>query len=148
MQKYNHIKALFFLGIFSMLILHQVVPHLHHQHEVEHTHKVVTHSDDHSHDHGHHHDVPETDNSEKGFLDFFLDLHSHSVVSNEILVLHESTVTQIKLNKEASQAAIFNHYGEFKNYDEVERPTIYHPPNSYFNPYLITLDLRGPPTLG
>jgi len=144
MQKYNHIKALFFLGIFSMLILHQVVPHLHHQHEVEHTHKAVAHNDD----HGHHHHSSEEDNSEKGFLDFFLDLHTHSVVSNEILFSHEYSETPIKVQKELNQALSFSQYTIIKSYEEVESESVYHPPNSYFNPYLAALDLRGPPLLG
>jgi len=35
MQKHNNIKALFFLGIFSILLLHQVLPHWHHQQEID-----------------------------------------------------------------------------------------------------------------
>ena len=69
MQKYNHIKALFFLGIFSLMLLHQVLPHLHHQHEVEHTHKAFAHSENHNH----HHDVPKKESSKKGLLDLFLE---------------------------------------------------------------------------
>ena len=98
MQKHKHIKALFFLGIFSMLLLHQVLPHWHHEHEVEHTHKAVANSNTHSH----HHDVPEKESPNKGFLD----------------------------------------------YDEAEKIKVYHPPNNYFNPYLSSLNLRGPPSLG
>ena len=59
MQKHKTIKALFFLGIFSMLLMHQVVPHWHHQHQEEHQHSEVAHS----HNHEHHHETPEKDNS-------------------------------------------------------------------------------------
>ena len=96
MQKHNNIKALFFLGIFSMLLLHQVVPHLHHEHDVEHTHKAVANNETHSH----HHDVPEKESPNKGILDLFLEMHVHSVVSNEILLTHESSIKQLEVNKD------------------------------------------------
>jgi len=143
MQKCNHIKALFFLGIFSLLLMHQVVPHLHHQHEVEHTHKDVAHSED------HHHHAPEKESSNTGFLDLFLDMHVHSVVSSEILFTYESSLKQPKVKKNISKSFSVAHYYRFlENYDEVEKTTVYHPPNIYFNPYLSSLDLRGPPPLG
>ena len=142
MQKCNHIKALFFLGIFSMLLLHQVVPHFHHQHEVEHTQKDSAHSD------SHHHDTPKKESSKKGFLDLFLDMHGHSVVSSEILLTYKSSIKQLKVKKNVSTSFSVVHYGLFVNYDEVEKRTVYHPPNNYFNPYLTSLNLRGPPTLG
>lgn len=143
MQKHTHIKALFFLGIFSMLLLHQVVPHLHHQHEVKHTHQDVAHGDSH-----HHHHIPEKESPKKGFLDLFLDMHVHSVVSSEILLTYESSVNQLNVKKNVDITFSFNHYNLFVNYDEVEKESVYHPPNNYFNPYLTFLDLRGPPILG
>lgn len=142
MQKCNHIKALFFLGIFSMLLLHQVVPHLHHQHEVELTHKDVAHGD------SHHRHTPEKESSKKGFLDLFLDMHVHSVVSSEILLTYESSIRQLNVKKNVSTPFSVVHYRLFVNYDEVEKETVYDPPNNYFNPYLSSLSLRGPPTLG
>ncbi|OUR91925.1 hypothetical protein A9Q87_08980 [Flavobacteriales bacterium 34_180_T64] len=143
MHKNNHIKALFFLGIFSLLLLHQVVPHLHHQHEVEHTHKAVAHSDSHSH----HHDVPEKESSNKGLLDLFLEMHSHSVVFNEILVVHERSVKQINDKKNVNTSVLVNRYSISINYDDVEKVAVYHLPNIYFNKYLSSLESRGPPSL-
>ena len=144
MQKHNNIKALFFLGIFSMLLLHQFVPHLHHEHDVEHTHKAVSHSDAHSH----HHDVPEKENPTKGFLDLFLEMHVHSVVSNEILLTHESSIQHLEIKKDISTPVSVVHYYSSINYDKAEKIKVYHPPNNYFNPYLTSLDSRGPPSLG
>ncbi len=144
MQKHNHIKALFFLGIFSLLLLHQVVPHLHHQHEVEHSHKAVSHSDSHSHQHN----VPEKKSSNKGLLDLFLEGHTHSVVANELLVIHERSVKQLNDKKDVKKPISLNHYSISINYDEAEKVAVYHPPNKYFNPYLSSLDSRGPPSLG
>lgn len=144
MQKHNNIKALFFLGIFSMLLLHQVLPHWHHQLDVEHTLKAVADSDTHSH----HHDVPEKESPNKGFLDLFLEMHLHSVVSNEILLTHKSSIKHLEVKKDISTPISVVHYHSTINYDQAEKIKVYHPPNNYFNAYLSYLDSRGPPTLG
>lgn len=144
MQKHNNIKALFFLGIFSMLLLHQVLPHWHHEHDVEHTHKAVANSDTHSH----HHDVPEKESPNKGLLDLFLEMHVHSVVTNEILLTHESGIKHLEVKKDVSTPISVVEYHSSINYDEVEKVKVYHPPNNYFNAYLSSLDSRGPPYLG
>lgn len=145
MQKHNQIKALFFLGIFSLLLLHQVVPHFHHQHEVEHSHKAVSNSGSHNH----HHEVPEKESSKKGLLDLFLEVHTHSVVSNEILVTHESSVKKLNVKKDVKTPISVHHYLITISYDnEAEKVSVYHPPNNYFNSYLSSLDSRGPPSLG
>ena len=144
MQKHNHIKALFFLGIFSMLLLHQVAPHLHHQHEVEHKHNAVAHSDAHSH----HHDVPEKESPNKGFLDLFLEMHVHSVVSNEILLTNERSTKHLDVKKKIRTSDSVAQYSISINIDEVQKTKVYHPPNNYFNPHLSSLDSRGPPSLG
>jgi len=146
MQKHNNIKALFFLGIFSMLLLHQVLPHWHHEHEVEHSNKAVAHNN--SHSHSHHHDVPEKESSNKGLLDLFLDIHVHSVVTNEILLTHESGIKHLEVKKDVSTPISVVQYHSSINYDEVEKVKVYHPPNNYFNAYLSSLDSRGPPYLG
>ncbi|OBX26153.1 hypothetical protein LX77_02036 [Gelidibacter algens] len=144
MQKHNNIKALFFLGIFSLLLLHQVMPHLHHLHEIEHSHKAVANSDSHSQ----HHDVPEKENSKKGLFDLFLEVHVHSVVSNEILAAHESSVKQLKVKKDVKTPVFLNRYSICINYDDEdsEKVAVYNSPNNYFNSYLSDLDSRGPPT--
>jgi len=142
MRKYNQIKALFFLGIFSMLLLHQVIPHLHHQHEDSHSHTTTVHNDDH-----HHHDAPEKDgNSKKGFIDFFLDMHAHSTIIYDNIVVLKETVTNQKVVKKYITNPISPNYNiVYIDYGDVEKPLIYQPPNNYFNPYLTFLDLRGPP---
>ena len=144
MQKHNHIKALFFLGIFSILLLHQAVPHIHHQYEVEHTHDSVAYNNNHSH----HHEAPEKESPRKGFLDLFLEMHVHSVVSNEILLTRESIVKNLDVKEDIIKSVSFVHYSISINYDEVEKIRVYHPPNNYFDYYLSSLDSRGPPSLG
>jgi hypothetical protein len=158
MQKYNNIKALFFLGIFSMFLLHQVVPHMHHQHdEVEHTHDNIAHSDNNNHhhddiahndNHNHDHDISKKRNLIKGFLDGFIDMHVHSVVSNEILLTHQSSVKLLNIKKDISTPVSVVHFHSSLNYDEAEKIKVYRPPNNYFNSYLSSLDSRGPPSLG
>lgn len=144
MQKHNNIKALFFLGVFSMLLLHQVLPHWHHEHNVAHTHKAVAHSDTHSH----HNDAPEKESPNKGFLDLFLEMHVHSVVSNEILLTHEKSIKLFEVKKDISTAIILGHYHASIKYDEAGKIKVHHPPNNYFNAYLSSLGSRGPPSLG
>jgi hypothetical protein len=144
MQKHNNIKALFFLGIFSLLLLHQVLPHWHNEHDVEQTHKAFANSDTHSH----HHDVPEKESPNKGLLDLFLEMHVHSVVTNEILLTHESGIKHLEVKKDVSTPISVVHYYSLINYDEAEKIKVYHPPNNYFNAYLSSLDSRGPPSLG
>jgi hypothetical protein len=145
MQKYNHIKAIFFLGIFSMFLLHQIAPHLHHQHEDSHSHKAVEYADIHDH----HHDTPEKeDNSKSGFLDFFLDMHIHLAVADEIPVIGEFAKKLRVVDDVVSDIQALYSYVILKDYKEVEKPSVYHPPNNYFNPYTANLDVRGPPYLG
>jgi hypothetical protein len=144
MQKHNNIKALLFLGIFSLLLLHQVLPHWHHEHEVGHTHHTVAHHDSHSH----HHHAPKKESPIKGFLDLFLEMHVHSVVANELLLIHQDSKKHIEVTKDTSTPFTIIHYHSTINYDEVEKIKVYHPPNNYFNTYLSSLDTRGPPALG
>ena len=127
-----------------MFLLHQTVPHMHHQHEVEHTHDSVAHNNNHSH----HHDASEKESPRKGFLDLFLEMHVHSVVSNEILLTRESSVKNLDVKKDIIKPVSFVHYSISINYDEAKKIRVYHPPDNYFNPYLSHLDLRGPPSLG
>ena len=144
MHKHNNIKALFFLGIFSMLLLHQVLPHWHLEHEVEHTHNAIAHIDSHSD----HHDVPEQESPNKGFLDLFLEMHVHYAVSNEILLIQKSSVKKLDVKKDISKSVSFAHYNISINYEESIKIKVYHPPNNYFKAYLSSLDSRGPPSLG
>lgn len=142
MQKHKSIKAFFFLGIFSMLLLHQVVPHLHHQHDVENTHHAGTHDDN------HHHDDAGKENSEKGFLDFFFGTHAHTVVSNDIFVAQERSVKQVGVKKDVKTTVSLVHSHRSIIDVEIDNIGVYHPPSNYFNRHLTCSDSRGPPTLG
>ena len=93
MKKYKNITVLFFLGIFSLLLLHQVIPHLHHQHQGTHEHNVS-----HNH-HAHHHHKPEKKDSKKGFLDWFLEIHLHSNIQTDVLTLEQTSFKKSLYNK-------------------------------------------------
>lgn len=144
MQKHNDIKALFLLSIFGLLFLHQVSPHQHHQHDVKHTHKTVAHSDTHKH----HEDVPDEENSDKGLFDVFFEMHTHSVVSNEIVTTQEHNEKQNNVKKELKSFISTNYYNSSTTQVETETVRIYHPPEKYFNAHLAYPDSRGPPSLG
>ncbi|GGD96779.1 hypothetical protein [Planktosalinus lacus] len=144
MHKHQNIKALFFLVIFSMLLLHQVVPHWHHQHQEEHQHSEVAHS----HNHKHHHEKPEKDNSKNGFFDWFTDMHIHTNVTTDVLVLRQETAKKITLEKGAVKTLL----AEIVELTTLEEETFiengYHPPDNLQNTYFPNCSLRGPPSLG
>lgn len=146
MQKVNKISAFFFLGLFSLIVLHQAFPHLHHQHGDSHSHSEIAHSDEH-----HHHDdgSKEKEESPYGFFGFFMDMHVHSTVSSDIVVLKRNTVgQQTVVYKDIADNAFDTQRLFLLDNGQNESPPNYHPPNTYFNPYLSYLDLRGPPALG
>ena len=129
------------------MLLHQVFPHLHHQHEKAHSHSDMAHSGEHHH----HHDdsSQEKEDSTYGFFDFFMDTHIHSTVSSDIVVLKRHTIEQQTILDDNVVKATSN-FQWFSVIDSRQnnKPPLYHPPNNYFNSYLSSLDLRGPPSLG
>jgi hypothetical protein len=148
MQIANKISAFFFLGLFSLMILHQSFPHLHHQHEDthSHSHSDVAHSGEH-----HHNDDSSNENEESpdNFFRLFMDMHVHSNVSSDMVVLKRTTVEQRTIaDKDVANTSFDTQRLFLIDSGQNESPPIYHPPNTYFNPYLSCLDLRGPPTLG
>ena len=144
MQKHKHIKALFFLGIFSMLLLHQVLPHWHHEDVVKHTHSAISDSNTHSHHHNH----SEIQSPLIGFLDLFLEMHVHSVMSTDMLITFQSSVKQFEAKKNINAAIYEDYYSSVISNDETLTLGNYHPTTTYFNSYLSSLDSRGPPALG
>ena len=146
MQKPNKIAAFFFLGSFSLLMLHQAFPHLHHQHEETHSHSDIAHTGEHNHHDDSSHEKKE---SPYGFFGFFMDMHVHSTVSSDVVVLKRNTVERQTIVDD-NVVKLTSDFQEFYVVDnrQNDKPPIYHPPNRHFNPYLSSLDLRGPPSLG
>jgi hypothetical protein len=146
MQKANKISAFFFLGLFSLMLLHQFFPHLHHQHEDSHSHSDIVHSVEHHH---HDNDSEEKEEVPSGFFDFFMDVHAHSSFSSDIVVLKRNTIEQqTNVDKDVAKISFDAKEYFFVGYRQNCKPPVYHPPNTYFNSYLSSLDSRGPPSLG
>ncbi|SDB51575.1 hypothetical protein SAMN03097699_1849 [Flavobacteriaceae bacterium MAR_2010_188] len=146
MQKGNKISAFFLLGLFSLMLLHQVFPHLHHQHKDSHSHSDITHNGEH-----HHHDdsSQEEEDSPYGFFGFVVDMHIHSTVSSDIVLLKRNTVEQqTNVDKDIVRSSFETQKIFLIDYRQNSKPPVYHPPNNYFNSYLSSLDSRGPPSLG
>ena len=145
MQKNKTIKAFFFLGIFSMLLLHQIVPHWHNQHQEEHHHDVA-----HSHHHNHHHhEKPQKETPKKGFLDWFLEMHTHTSATTDVLVLKQTTIKKITVEKEAVVKTVStNTINIVVKEANTTTKKWYQPPDKLQSTYLLYISLRGPPCLG
>lgn len=145
MQKHIYIKAFFFLGVFTLMMLHQVFPHLHHQHEDSHSHSHIVHSGEHHH---HDNDSEEKEESPYGFFDLFMDVHAHSSITYDSVVLKKNNFEQQIHVKDVAKSIVSNQRNASIEYRQNSKPPVYHPPNKYFNSYLSSLDSRGPPSLG
>ena len=146
MQKPIKIAAFFFLVLFSLMMLHQVFPHLHHQHEDSHSHSDIAHTGEH-----HHHDdsSQEKEDSPYGFFGFVMDMHTHFTVSGEVVLFERNTIEQQTVVEKDVAKSSFETQNIFSiDYRQNSKPPVYHPPNKHFNPYLSSLDSRGPPSLG
>lgn len=73
-----------------------------------------------------------------------MDMHVHSTVSSDIVVLKRSTV----VHEDVANSTFNNQSLFLMDTRQNESSPIYHPQKKYFNPYLSYLDLRGPPTSG
>ncbi|MDP3312643.1 hypothetical protein [Lutibacter sp.] len=135
------------MSIFSIFLLHQVVPHLHHHHEAEHIHKATFQVDKQNHD-THHHESPNKENSKNDLFDFFIEVHVHSIFSNEIIVRQKENLKQTIVENKVFQSVFLKNIVIYDYFRDIVNLKIYQPPNNYFNPYLLSLDSRGPPTLG
>lgn len=141
MQCRTQIKAFFFLGIFSFLMLHQAVPHLHHHHEQERAEAHHEHSNEHEHN--------KSEKDQNDVLSVLFALHTHMSNSSEVL-LTKTTASDFKQkrhfkrvvrNREIEQAVLNDFPPAEEGYSN------FRPPEHYLDPYLAHLFLRGPPEL-
>ena len=144
MQKYNNIKAVLFLFLFSIYLLHQSVPHFHHEHE-----EIANNVIEHSHDHDQNgNDIPEKNNSPlESVLDLFSGMHVHGVIEDANLLTSRLKLNQKVVKKAVSDLIPHESYIDIADKTESEKPSIYSPPEDYFNIYTSYLDSRGPPSL-
>lgn len=130
-----------------MLLLHQVLPHVHHEpHGFE---NAITKVADHHHSHGndhHHHDEEEDDDFD--FLGFLFGNHTHSIDVNTLPIVKK--VINLKAgNKYFSLEEIAVLATYLSLCDEENKYKLGHAPPDFANSiYLYTSSLRGPPTLG
>lgn len=125
-----------------MYLLHQVLPHVHHEHgSTEHLSISKT---EHIHDHDQHHHHDDHDPIE-GFdlLGFLFGTHAHTVQVDNFLVTKSISKRQL-----FAKVLAFNVAYEIKILDkEPEEQKIWqHPPDPTKSPYLTWVSLRGPPS--
>lgn len=144
MQKNNNIKASLFLFLFSIYLLHQSVPHFHHEHE-----EIANNVIEHSHDHDQNgNDIPEKNNSPlESVLDLFSEMHVHVAMEDTNLLTNRVILNKKVVKKAVSDLISHESYIHITDKTESGKPSIYHPPEDYFNIYTSYLDLRGPPSL-
>lgn len=142
MQQYRKISALFFLSIFSVFMLHQILPHVHY--DQEDTLAVFEQVQDH-----HHHD---DEKGEEDHIDNFpgilLDVHAHSEHSedfDQLTHLSEQVVKQKIFPFVALQTLLESYLYEP---DPDSSSSNYHPLGFITDVYPTFHFLRGPPTLG
>ncbi len=142
MQVKLKIKASILLGLFSLMLLHQMIPHLHHENK-DHDHSKMEHA--HSHDHKHEGESGET----KSLFSFLLAMHSHAGGNSEIPAVKTST-EHITPKKEITENPALPNFFQEIAFSEDEVANLignYQPPPDYFKLYLPHIPLRGPPSL-
>jgi hypothetical protein len=127
-----------------MLLLHQALPHNHHQHELNDAIDISGHQ--HSHAHGHEHDKEENKDPDdlSGLLGFLLGSHSHTYHSNDFQIRNEiKPQIQVSSTFVLPELQLFSFVHHISIVEPVPRFT-----TGYHHPYLSTPSVRGPPTLG
>ena len=146
MDGIRKITGLLLIAIYAMVILHNVVPHLHLNSNITHSsHIGEAHHQHHSHEHSHHHEQNEN-------LDIFHSLshlfgnglHSHQTPEHLVHVTskHKTTWSQLKVY----YAIVFSIV--FPQIDSLEKKEIpsFVPP-SYEKSLYTATPLRAPPSL-
>lgn len=140
------IVSLFFLSIFSMFVLHQVLPHVHHEHE--NLASIVPTEDHHNnHEANHHHHGDEENDDTFDLLDLLLGNHSHSVQVENIPTAKLLAKQQF-INKDASHYFLYDAQPITILNFEVRKSNFGNaPPGLVSKVFLSSFFLRGPPSL-
>ncbi|MBZ9731356.1 hypothetical protein LB467_16830 [Salegentibacter sp. JZCK2] len=135
------IKAFVLLGLFSLMLLHQIIPHLHHEHQETQDHDITEHT------HTQEHQDEKKSKNSKDLFSILLAMHSHGGSSSEVLVVKISTelITPKKVKAEKPILQVFLQQPVLSEDPLADLIGNYQPPPKYFNPYLSYLSLRGPP---
>lgn len=154
MRNFKHLVSILLLGLYSLVLLHHIIPH---------THSVSEASNDeiagvlHAHDYGghhHHHHSHDHDGQETGWLEVLLGLLGdleHSELGDGHLenytILPQNSPSDIALNKKVKTVV---HYFESRSNTNLSLQTEYGfidpPPLLYELPAYTSDPLRGPPS--
>ncbi len=144
MQKHLKTKALFFLGIFSMLLVHQAVPHQHHELQSDGECCEIAH--DHHHDHIH--AESNGDHPKKGFFHWFLEVHIHTNSFADVFVPEQVAAKKISVDKELAKTFPTTETTFFPLKTATKNEVWYPSQDKKQSPYSSIPALRGPPSLG
>lgn len=149
MQRFRKFFASFFLSIFAVLLLHQIVPHVHHSHDL--SDETSHYESGHFHTtagHHHHHEKQEEkeDRSDFNFLGFLLGNHSHSALVAP-MPLVEQTIDQTLTAQSVALDGIEQAESSIRDAVGERWKFLWHaPPQSDHSVYLASHTLRGPPS--
>lgn len=156
MFKKSQIPALFLLGVFLILLVHNAVPHVHHSHESTGKISLVADHDDHSHNHEHHsnehnhhsHKNESKSQDQHNLLSFLINSHSDFFHIHEFI---QFTKRDIQPSKD-KVIHFFARIGSFDSLLDIERQGLYRyvlTKESWSeNPFLLSCSLRAPPSIG
>lgn len=134
------------LVLFSAILLHSFLPHVHHAHSQSEVVADEHHHHNHDHQHSHSEDYSEKDNSLE-LLDFLLGHHSHSELNSDVATEYSRSIqSNIELQKQvyASTSVVFSGFS-------LVTEKLPFPPErrqSIRKSFLLSCSLRAPPVLG
>jgi zinc transporter ZupT len=146
MQQNIKIKAFFFLGVFSVLLMHHSIPHWHHQHQNQDNHSYTNLA--HNHDFHRHQKNSDNHNTEKGFFDWLVEIHLHTTTNTSVLLMEKNTVKKISTQKELVKIFITNKVNPIHFEESLTKKRWYLSLNRYQDSTLLIFSQRGPPVIG
>ena len=146
MRDFKKTGSVFFLGVFSIFLLHQAIPHVHHE---EATHAPRSHTS-HHHDHHHEHDGghKHSETPAEGGLAGALDLHAHTIHSADMIRRGQEPLLKAEAKVFQVVAAPLQFFTLLFEAPRAAILPVHHPPPLLLSPCLQAHDLRGPPVLG
>lgn len=131
-----------------MLLLHQVLPHVHHEHDAFGDEIAKIKVEDHSHGTDHHHHDEQEKEDDFDFLGFLLRYHSHSINVNNLSIVKNAVIQKIADKKVSFETILDIEIPLSLNDNEWKFSYAHSPPDFGKYVYLSSYQLRGPPVLG
>ena len=152
MSRIIKIKAILLLFVLLGILLHNSVPHIHHEHSEVLTNNIIEEQPSHHHDHSNHH-THDHHHASEGFnlssiWDVLIDFHSHGDKEHEINLVHFDLIKNKELASKIQLVALTNSLTSFPTPIYFENQSIPLNCQSLPPPYFDCFDLRGPPSLG